>query len=109
MSCTATIPGWCSCSIRRASCQVGAITFSANMGLPARAAAVITERWVVVAVVTITPFDTEAEVLALANGVPFGLSASLWTLDLARAKAGVDRGTGHPQSRWWQALLRNSA
>jgi aminomuconate-semialdehyde/2-hydroxymuconate-6-semialdehyde dehydrogenase len=36
-------------------------------------------------VVTVTPFRTEDEVIALANGVPFGLSASLWTNDLARA------------------------
>jgi aminomuconate-semialdehyde/2-hydroxymuconate-6-semialdehyde dehydrogenase len=36
-------------------------------------------------VVTITPFDREDEVVALANATPFGLSASLWTRDLARA------------------------
>ena len=30
-------------------------------------------------VVTITPFETEEEVLAMANSVPYGLSASLWT------------------------------
>jgi aminomuconate-semialdehyde/2-hydroxymuconate-6-semialdehyde dehydrogenase len=35
--------------------------------------------------VTITPFRNEAEVVRYANGVPFGLSASLWTRDLARA------------------------
>ncbi len=36
-------------------------------------------------VVTITPFDTEAEVLAMANSTPYGLSATIWTNDLARA------------------------
>jgi aminomuconate-semialdehyde/2-hydroxymuconate-6-semialdehyde dehydrogenase len=36
-------------------------------------------------VVTITPFRSEEEVIRFANGVPFGLSASLWTRDLARA------------------------
>ena len=36
-------------------------------------------------VVTITPFQQEEEVVRYANGVPYGLSASLWTRDLARA------------------------
>jgi aminomuconate-semialdehyde/2-hydroxymuconate-6-semialdehyde dehydrogenase len=36
-------------------------------------------------VVTVIPFDDEAEVVAFANATPFGLSASLWTRDLARA------------------------
>jgi hypothetical protein len=42
-------------AISRASRQVGAITFSVKIGLPARAAASITARWAVVAVVTTTP------------------------------------------------------
>jgi aminomuconate-semialdehyde/2-hydroxymuconate-6-semialdehyde dehydrogenase len=36
-------------------------------------------------VVTITPFKDEDEVIRYANGTPYGLSASLWTRDLARA------------------------
>ncbi len=36
-------------------------------------------------VVAITPFDTDAEALALANGVRYGLAAYLWTTDLRRA------------------------
>jgi len=36
-------------------------------------------------VVTITPFDDEAEALDLANGVRYGLAAYLWTTDLKRA------------------------
>jgi len=36
-------------------------------------------------VVVITPFDTEAEALALANGVRYGLAAYIWTNDLKRA------------------------
>jgi aminomuconate-semialdehyde/2-hydroxymuconate-6-semialdehyde dehydrogenase len=35
-------------------------------------------------VVTIMPFDTEEEVLQMANAVPYGLSASIWTNDLKR-------------------------
>jgi aminomuconate-semialdehyde/2-hydroxymuconate-6-semialdehyde dehydrogenase len=36
-------------------------------------------------VVTITPFDTEEEVLQYANGTAYGLSATLWTENLSRA------------------------
>lgn len=36
-------------------------------------------------VVSIAPFDTEAEALELANGTPYGLSATLWTQDVSRA------------------------
>jgi aminomuconate-semialdehyde/2-hydroxymuconate-6-semialdehyde dehydrogenase len=36
-------------------------------------------------VVTVTPFEGEDELLAMANGVKYGLSASLWTRDLGRA------------------------
>jgi 5-carboxymethyl-2-hydroxymuconic-semialdehyde dehydrogenase len=36
-------------------------------------------------VVCITPFDSDAEALELANGVKYGLAAYLWTSDLKRA------------------------
>jgi 5-carboxymethyl-2-hydroxymuconic-semialdehyde dehydrogenase len=36
-------------------------------------------------VVAITPFDTDAEALELANGVRYGLAAYVWTSDLRRA------------------------
>ncbi|MEN0005032.1 MAG: aldehyde dehydrogenase family protein [Bacteroidota bacterium] len=36
-------------------------------------------------VVTIAPFDTEAEAIALANGTAYGLSATVWTKDIMRA------------------------
>ncbi|KAI8847437.1 Aldehyde/histidinol dehydrogenase [Chytridium lagenaria] len=36
-------------------------------------------------VVTIVPFNTEEEVLGFANGVQYGLSASIWTENLRRA------------------------
>jgi aminomuconate-semialdehyde/2-hydroxymuconate-6-semialdehyde dehydrogenase len=40
---------------------------------------------------TLTPFDREDEAVALANATPFGLSASLWTRDLARAHRVAER------------------
>lgn len=36
-------------------------------------------------VVTVHPFDTEDEAVQIANGVRYGLSASVWTADLKRA------------------------
>ncbi len=36
-------------------------------------------------VVTITPFDTEEEVITMANSVEYGLSATIWTENLTRA------------------------
>ena len=46
-------------------------------------------------VVTVTPFDREDEAIAMANGTPYGLSATLWTRDLSRAHrvgAALDSG-----------------
>jgi aminomuconate-semialdehyde/2-hydroxymuconate-6-semialdehyde dehydrogenase len=42
-------------------------------------------------VVTITPYRTEEEAVRYANATPFGLSASLWTNDLARAHRMAER------------------
>lgn len=36
-------------------------------------------------VVTVMPFDSEAEVLGSANGTPYGLAATVWTQNLTRA------------------------
>lgn len=36
-------------------------------------------------VVTVTPFDTEAEAIALANDTSYGLAAAVWTSNLSRA------------------------
>ncbi|MEO6487587.1 MAG: aldehyde dehydrogenase [Thermoanaerobaculia bacterium] len=47
-------------------------------------------------VVTITPFDSEEEAMAMANATRYGLSATLWTRDLQRAHrvaAAIDCGT----------------
>jgi aminomuconate-semialdehyde/2-hydroxymuconate-6-semialdehyde dehydrogenase len=46
-------------------------------------------------VVTLQPFDTEEEVLGLANSTSYGLAATLWTSDLKRAHrmaAGIECG-----------------
>jgi aminomuconate-semialdehyde/2-hydroxymuconate-6-semialdehyde dehydrogenase len=42
-------------------------------------------------VVTVTPFADEAEAVALANLSPYGLAASLWTANLARAHRMADQ------------------
>jgi aminomuconate-semialdehyde/2-hydroxymuconate-6-semialdehyde dehydrogenase len=42
-------------------------------------------------VVTVTPFTDEAEAVALANQSPYGLAASLWTSNLARAHRVADQ------------------
>ena len=41
-------------------------------------------------VVCVTPFDGEADAIALANDTPYGLAAYLWTADLARAHRVAD-------------------
>jgi acyl-CoA reductase-like NAD-dependent aldehyde dehydrogenase len=46
--------------------------------------------------VSVTPFDSEEEAVALANGTPYGLAGAVWTSDVARAHrvaAAVRAGT----------------
>ncbi len=42
-------------------------------------------------VVTLIPFDNEGKAVAIANGTDYGLAASLWTRDLARAHRVAER------------------
>lgn len=42
-------------------------------------------------VVTVMPFDSEDEVIDYANGVEYGLSASIWTRDISRAHRVAER------------------
>jgi aldehyde dehydrogenase (NAD+) len=42
-------------------------------------------------VLSVIPFDTEEEAIAIANDIRFGLAAGLWTRDLGRAKRVCER------------------
>jgi aminomuconate-semialdehyde/2-hydroxymuconate-6-semialdehyde dehydrogenase len=42
-------------------------------------------------VVTLQPFGTEEEAIALANGVEYGLASTIWTQDLSRATRVAER------------------
>ncbi len=59
-------------------------------------------------VVTVTPFEDEAEAIAIANDTPYGLSGSIWTGNIGRAirvsravEAGNLSVNSHSSVRYW--------
>jgi betaine-aldehyde dehydrogenase len=61
-------------------------------------------------VLVAVPFDDESEVIRRANALPFGLTASVWTTDLARAMRSVrDLETGHVWVNWSSAHVPGAA
>ncbi len=59
-------------------------------------------------VVTVVPFDSEADAIAIANDTPYGLSGSIWTRDVGRAlrvARAVETGNlsvnSHASVRYW--------
>ncbi|MFQ5720390.1 MAG: aldehyde dehydrogenase [Acidobacteriota bacterium] len=78
-----------------ARCADGAfVTPTIITGLPADCR--VNQEEIFGPVVTVTPFDHEDEAVTLANGTRYGLAATLWTRDVARAHrvaARLDAGT----------------